>query len=290
MLKPKKFLAVALILFLMLPLILAAQSPDQAGDQNSCDSTEGLCLNVPIGNVKHVSGFEEYFKLWYEFIVGTVGILATVIIMWGGFKWLTSRGNSAAISDAKDRIYSAIIGLFLVFLSYNILAIINPNLVSIGLPTLGTAKTVTVSSSGRGTGTGSSLPPLEDIDTSPLPGSINIDYEFIPDDPELEDYWEFNQEVRFSPDGLGEYWASWDNMGDQAEILYFLRASRDLGMDFTITGIQTGEGLFEVTDNGTVNPDDPFDQTYVSFTLDGEIVGDILGVRISLPEYLPNFD
>ena len=66
---------------------------------------DNYTLNVPIGNIKEVAGLEDYIKLWYNFVIGVVGIIATVIIMWGGFKWLTSRGNSAAITDAKDRIW-----------------------------------------------------------------------------------------------------------------------------------------------------------------------------------------
>ncbi|MBI5765861.1 hypothetical protein HZA71_01385, partial [Candidatus Falkowbacteria bacterium] len=52
-----------------------------------------------------------YLAIWYGFIIGAVGILATVMIMWGGFKWLTSRGNATTISGAKETIWSAIIGL-----------------------------------------------------------------------------------------------------------------------------------------------------------------------------------
>jgi hypothetical protein len=139
MLKLKTILTVILMLFLLTPITALAQEPDESGIKSDC--AEGsLCLNTPIGGVKEVSIFGEYFALWYKFVVGVVGVLATVIIMWGGFKWLTSRGNSAAISDAKDRIWSSIIGLILVFLSYNILSLINPKLLTIGLPTL---KTVT---------------------------------------------------------------------------------------------------------------------------------------------------
>jgi len=97
--------------------------------------------NVPIGDFKGKISVDseilyKYISSWYNFVVGVVGILAAVIIMWGGFKWLTSRGNSAAISDAKDRIWSAIIGLVLVFLSYILLNLINPRLLNIYLPEL----------------------------------------------------------------------------------------------------------------------------------------------------------
>jgi len=95
--------------------------------------------NVPIGG-QFTEGakieitnnlLSEYIKTWYNFIIGAIGILATVMIMYGGLKWLTSRGNSAVIGDAKEKIFSALIGLILVFLSYTILYLVNPNLVEI---------------------------------------------------------------------------------------------------------------------------------------------------------------
>ncbi len=95
-----------------------------------------VTLNVPIGEVTKVANFSEYVKLWYNFVLGTVGIVAAVMIMWGGFKWLTSRGESEAIKDAKERIIGAITGLVLAFLSYTILFLINPNLVYLSMPEL----------------------------------------------------------------------------------------------------------------------------------------------------------
>ncbi len=97
-----------------------------------------IILNVPIAGMTQVSSFGEYFKTWYDFAIGAVGVLATVMIMWGGFKWLTSRGNSGVISESKQIIWSALIGLVLAFLSYTILYLINPRLTTIGLPTLKT--------------------------------------------------------------------------------------------------------------------------------------------------------
>jgi len=75
----------------------------------------------------------NYVSAWYSLIVGVIGILATVMIMYGGFRWLTS-GGGAAKNEAKDIIFSALIGLVLTFLSYTILSLINPRLLEIGLP------------------------------------------------------------------------------------------------------------------------------------------------------------
>lgn len=152
------FFVVVFLLFLVWPIFVSAAWKDECLDYCAREDPTPECraycenpgslntdnsvlesdsryfkLNVPIGDRKEVSSFGEYIQIWYNFVVGAVGIMATVIIMWGGFKWLTSRGNSAAISDAKDRIWSAIIGLILVFLSYNILYILNRDLLKLSL-------------------------------------------------------------------------------------------------------------------------------------------------------------
>ena len=78
-----------------------------------------------------------YIKAWYGFIIGSIGIITTLMIMWGGFKWLYSRGDSGEIGKAKEIIFSAIMGLMIAFLSYTILYIVNPDLLTIKMPNIG---------------------------------------------------------------------------------------------------------------------------------------------------------
>lgn len=72
----------------------------------------------------------------YALIVGISGFAAFVMIVWGGVQWLGSGGNPTAISDARDRIKSALLGLLLVLASFLILQIINPDLRILSLPSL----------------------------------------------------------------------------------------------------------------------------------------------------------
>ncbi|HPW39651.1 MAG TPA: pilin [bacterium] len=107
---------------------------------DKCIPDTEFCLNVSVGDIETMSLsniLADYIVMWYNFIIGAIGILATVMIMYGGLKWLTSRGNSAAIGDAKEKIFSALIGLVLVFLSYTILYLVNPNLTVIKTPNIG---------------------------------------------------------------------------------------------------------------------------------------------------------
>ncbi|MFH1564235.1 MAG: hypothetical protein ABIC82_00045 [bacterium] len=72
----------------------------------------------------------QYIRAWYKFAVAAVGILAVVMIMAGGLIWLTAGGRANQISTAKDWITGAVVGLVLALMSYTLLDILNPNLVT----------------------------------------------------------------------------------------------------------------------------------------------------------------
>jgi|GEM_PF-3373057 len=73
----------------------------------------------------------RYIKAWYKFGVGIAGILAVLMIAYGGVVWLFSGGASEKIGHAKELITGAVIGLVLALGSYLILNTVNPNLVSL---------------------------------------------------------------------------------------------------------------------------------------------------------------
>lgn len=85
-----------------------------------CDTNEKgqvICKNTWLA---------EYIAAIYKYAVGIVGILATVVMMIGGFIWITAGGNAGRVSDAKNWIYGALTGLVLTFSSYLILYQVNP--------------------------------------------------------------------------------------------------------------------------------------------------------------------
>lgn len=128
----KKILFLILVLSFSFSLINLAQAA-------TAQPLEGFELNVPIGELTEVSANNalfEYFDAWYKFVLGSIGIIAVVVIMWAGFKWLTSQGNAGVIQDSKEKITSAIIGVFLAFASYAILGLFNPRLLEMKLPVM----------------------------------------------------------------------------------------------------------------------------------------------------------
>jgi len=51
-------------------------------------------------------------------VLGIVGSLALLMFIYGGFIWMTARGNNEAIKKGKDVLVWAIIGMIVIFASY----------------------------------------------------------------------------------------------------------------------------------------------------------------------------
>ena len=53
-------------------------------------------------------------------ILGILGVIALAIILYGGFVWMTSHGDSAQVEKAKKILLNAVIGLIIIFLAFSI--------------------------------------------------------------------------------------------------------------------------------------------------------------------------
>ncbi len=53
-------------------------------------------------------------------ILGFLGIIAVVIVLIAGFKWMTSAGNEEQVTQAKKMLTSGMIGLILVLASWGL--------------------------------------------------------------------------------------------------------------------------------------------------------------------------
>ncbi len=91
--------------------------------------------SVSSGSTPPPGSFVEAF---YQWALSIAGILAFGIIIFGGVKYMVSAGNPSMQGDAKEWIKAAILGVVLLACAYLILYTINPNLVNLGLPGIGT--------------------------------------------------------------------------------------------------------------------------------------------------------
>lgn len=116
--KKLSVLIFSLSTYLSLPIVAFA----------AASNTFSLC--VP--NTATNPGFNALCNFDLRDLVGTfiptIFILAIVVavfyLIWGGFKWLTSGGDKAAVQAAREHIVAAIVGLVLIFVSYVVMNLI----------------------------------------------------------------------------------------------------------------------------------------------------------------------
>lgn len=75
-----------------------------------------------------VSGLAGYIEDIYNFLISIVTLVAGVMLMIGGYQYLTAGGNAERARVARKRIADALIGMALALGSFFILNTINPNL------------------------------------------------------------------------------------------------------------------------------------------------------------------
>ncbi|MDO8261364.1 MAG: hypothetical protein Q7T50_07810, partial [Candidatus Magasanikbacteria bacterium] len=53
-------------------------------------------------------------------VLGFLGVIAVLIILLGGFKWMTAGGNEDGIGEAKQMIGAGVIGLVIILAAFGI--------------------------------------------------------------------------------------------------------------------------------------------------------------------------
>lgn len=53
-------------------------------------------------------------------ILSLLGVIFLVLLIYGGFLWMTARGNEQQVEKAKEVIYSSLIGLIIILAAYSI--------------------------------------------------------------------------------------------------------------------------------------------------------------------------
>lgn len=62
--------------------------------------------------------------------MGLLGIVAVVIVLLGGFTWMTAGGNEEKVAEAKKFIYSGVIGIAIILSAYAIASFVITQLVA----------------------------------------------------------------------------------------------------------------------------------------------------------------
>ena len=69
---------------------------------------------------KQIDGSNGVIRIVSNILIWVVGIVAVIMIVWSGFKYITAAGDSGKIASAKSSLIYAIVGLIIAILAYAI--------------------------------------------------------------------------------------------------------------------------------------------------------------------------
>lgn len=98
-----------LVLFLVITPILYVQAIDIPG----LEETAGAA-NID----RSFTSPEVAITTIIQWVLSLVGVVFLVLVIWGGFNWMTSSGNQEQIQKARRTVASAAIGLIIVLSAY----------------------------------------------------------------------------------------------------------------------------------------------------------------------------
>ncbi|NUM25906.1 MAG: hypothetical protein HUU49_04840 [Candidatus Buchananbacteria bacterium] len=107
----KNFLVVSLLIlttFLMTTHFVAASTMDQV---NSGFAQTGEEAGFPTQGGKPKVEFSQAFINYVNSMIGLMGLLFMVLVIYGGWLWMSARGSEEQVTKAKKLIINAVIGL-----------------------------------------------------------------------------------------------------------------------------------------------------------------------------------
>lgn len=84
----------------------------------------GNSSNLPVSDVPKLSELETVFRNVVGVVTGFAGIVLFIMLVVGGFQWLTAQGDPKGIEGAQKTLTYAIGGIILIALGFLILKLI----------------------------------------------------------------------------------------------------------------------------------------------------------------------
>ncbi len=116
----KHLVAFAVISLLVLPVFVTPVLAQANFGLNEVETG----LNGTLGN----SDPRTVVARIINFALGFLGVIAVVIILFGGFKWMTSAGNEDKVGEAKQMLGAGVIGLIIILAAWAVANFIISNL------------------------------------------------------------------------------------------------------------------------------------------------------------------
>lgn len=106
----KQILSLGILTALLAPVFVFAQGTTAAPDMFG--TSYGTAIGLGTQDVR------ETISKIINVVLGILGIVVTLIIIAGGFRWMTAGGNEESVAQAKKIISSGVIGLLIIIVAY----------------------------------------------------------------------------------------------------------------------------------------------------------------------------
>jgi Zn-dependent protease with chaperone function len=125
-----KITIITVAILMTLGGLLAVSAPVLAGTTGGLINTDDLGLNYGAATGLGSTDVRTTIAMIIKVAMGLLGIVAVVIILIGGFKWMTAGGNEEQVGEAKKWIFSGVIGLAIILSAYALASFIINQLVT----------------------------------------------------------------------------------------------------------------------------------------------------------------
>ena len=114
----KHKLVLTIVFTLVLGMMVAPAMAAPGGETDPADQEINFGLSYGADTGLGTSDVRKTVSDIINVTLSLLGIVAVVIILWGGFRWMTAGGNEESVSEARKIIFSGIIGLAIILSAY----------------------------------------------------------------------------------------------------------------------------------------------------------------------------
>jgi len=121
----KKIFLISIIFILSMSLVLPVLAQTTQQPSPSADTAEGIinkqlndleAIGLPAEPANPVDPIINLVKM----CLSVLAVVFLILIIYAGFRWMLSGGNSETIEKAKKIMIAAAVGLLIIFLSYSV--------------------------------------------------------------------------------------------------------------------------------------------------------------------------
>lgn len=116
----KKFLlTLAMVMLAISPVFVFANAALAQNDPLGFNRAQGIGFSTPAENDPREIAVDII-----QYLMTFLGIIAVVVILLGGFRWMTAAGNEDKVASAKKTIIAGAIGLIIILAAFAIVTFV----------------------------------------------------------------------------------------------------------------------------------------------------------------------